>query len=65
MKEFKGRVPSDQALLQAKKDGFSDHYLAEILGVKQDDIRHAREALGCTENWEGVHVSGTQDSAYY
>ena len=65
VKEFKGRVPSDEALLQAKKDGFSDHYLAEILGVKQDDIRHAREALGCTENWEGVHVSGTQDSAYY
>ena len=51
VKEFKGRLPSDQALLQAKKDGFSDHYLAEILGVKQDDIRHAREALGCTENW--------------
>ena len=38
VKEFKGRVPSDQALLQAKKDGFSDHYLAEILDVKQDDI---------------------------
>ena len=44
VKEFKGRVPSDQALLQAKKDGFSDHYLAEILDVKQDDIRSAREA---------------------
>ena len=54
-----------EALIQAKKDGFSDHYLAEILDVKQDDIRNAREALGCTENWEGVHVSGTQDSAYY
>ncbi len=65
VREFKGRIPSDEALLQAKKDGFSDHYLAQILDVKQDDIRNAREALGCTENWEGVHVSGTQDSAYY
>ncbi len=65
VKEFKGRVPSDEALIQAKKDGFSDHYLAQILGIAQDEIRHAREALGCTERWEGVHVSGTQDSAYY
>ncbi|MEE1039662.1 MAG: carbamoyl-phosphate synthase large subunit, partial [Lachnospiraceae bacterium] len=65
VKEFKGRVPSDEALVQAKKDGFSDHYLAQILGIAQDEIRHAREALGCTERWEGVHVSGTQDSAYY
>ena len=63
VKEFKGRVPSDEALVQAKKDGFSDHYLAQILGIAQDEIRHAREALGCTERWEGVHVSGTQDSA--
>ena len=65
VKEFKGRVPSDAALIRAKKDGFSDHYLAQILEVSQDEIRNAREALGCTENWEGVHVSGTQDSAYY
>ncbi|MBR1855490.1 MAG: carbamoyl-phosphate synthase large subunit [Oribacterium sp.] len=61
----KGNVPSDEALTQAKKDGFSDKYLAKILGVSEDDIRNRREAIGVTENWDSVHVSGTEDSSYY
>ncbi len=62
---MKGSVPDEKSLRQAKKDGFSDKYLSQILGVKEDDIRNARKAIGVTEAWEGVHVSGTQDSAYY
>ncbi|MBQ9614312.1 MAG: carbamoyl-phosphate synthase large subunit [Lachnospiraceae bacterium] len=58
-------LPSDESLISAKKNGFSDMYLKQILGVSQDSIRHRREALGITESWDGVHVSGTQDSAYY
>ena len=65
VREFAGKVPSDEALTQAKKDGFSDKYLSEILGVSEDDIRNAREAIGVVEAWQGVHVSGTKDSAYY
>ncbi|MBQ1544424.1 MAG: carbamoyl-phosphate synthase large subunit [Clostridia bacterium] len=61
----KGSVPESAALTQAKKDGFSDKYLGQICGVPEEDIRNAREALGVTEEWEGVHVSGTPDSAYY
>ena len=61
----KGQVPTPEALTQAKKDGFSDKYLSEILGVSEDDIRHAREKAGVVEAWHGVHVSGTQDSAYF
>ncbi|MBO6307699.1 MAG: carbamoyl-phosphate synthase large subunit [Oribacterium sp.] len=61
----KGNVPSDEALTQAKKDGFSDKYLAKILEVSEDDIRNRREAIGVTENWDSVHVSGTEDSSYY
>ena len=63
--QYKGSVPADEALIQAKKDGFSDQYLAQILGVKEDAIRARREELGCTEHWDAVHVSGTEDSAYY
>ena len=55
----------DSLLVQAKKDGFSDRYLSEITGISEETIRNQREALGVTEKWEGVHVSGTQDSAYY
>ena len=61
----KGQLPSDEALITAKKDGFSDKYLSQILEVPEEDIRNKRISLGVEEAWEGVHVSGTQDSAYY
>ena len=63
--KHKGSVPSDNVLIQAKKDGFSDKYLAKLLEVKEEDIRNRRIALGVEEAWEGIHVSGTKDSAYY
>ena len=60
-----GQLPEDAALIQAKKDGFSDKYLSQILGVEEEEIREKRIELGVEEAWEGVHVSGTKDSAYY
>ncbi|MBP5410955.1 MAG: carbamoyl-phosphate synthase large subunit, partial [Lachnospiraceae bacterium] len=62
---MKGAVPADGVLIKAKKDGFSDRYLAKLLEVSEDDIRNRRLQIGLEEAWEGVHVSGTQDSAYY
>ena len=61
----KGRLPADEALIQAKKDGFSDRYLSQILNVTEDAVRNRRIELGVEEVWESVHVSGTPDSAYY
>ena len=61
----KGSLPSDDALISAKKNGFSDKYLSQILDISEADIRNRRIALGVEEAWEGVHVSGTPDSAYY
>lgn len=61
----KGSLPSDEALISAKKNGFSDKYLSQILDVSEEDIRSKRISLGVTEAWEGVHVSGTENSAYY
>ena len=61
----KGSLPEDKALISAKKNGFSDKYLSQILEVSEDDIRNKRIELGVEEAWEGVHVSGTKDSAYY
>ena len=58
-------VITDELLISAKMDGFSDKYLSQILSVPEDVIRDRREALGVTETWDAVHVSGTQDSAYY
>ncbi len=62
---YKGKLPSDADLTKAKEDGFSDKYLSNILGIKEEEIRKHREEIGLVEAWEGVHVSGTQDSAYY
>ena len=61
----KGNVPAADMLKQAKLDGFSDKYLSQILEVPENEIREARLAAGITEAWEGVHVSGTENSAYY
>ena len=61
----KGSLPADELLIQAKKDGFSDKYLSQILEIPESDIREKRISLGVEEAWEGVHVSGTENSAYY
>ena len=61
----KGNMPSDEMLTAAKKDGFSDKYLSQLLEIPEEDIRNKRISIGVEEAWEGVHVSGTPDSAYY
>ncbi len=65
LRKYKGSVPPAEVLGQAKKDGFADRYLAGLLDVSEDEIRDARIKAGIIEEWEGVHVSGTEDSAYY
>jgi carbamoyl-phosphate synthase large subunit len=65
LSKSKGYLPSDEQLISAKKNGFSDKYLSQILAIPEDMIRNRRIALGIEEAWEGVHVSGTKDSAYY
>lgn len=65
IKAYAGSALPSALLRQAKLDGFSDRYLAQLLGISEDAIRAQRENDGVTEAWEGVHVSATQDSAYY
>jgi carbamoyl-phosphate synthase large subunit len=61
----KGTLPEDTLLIQAKKDGFADKYLAKILEVPEKDIRTKRASLGVVEAWEPVPVSGVENAAYY
>ena len=65
LKQYEGKVPPVDVLRKAKQDGFADKYLAQILNVDEALIRKTRIAEGIVEAWEGVHVSGTKDSAYY
>ena len=62
---YKGTLPPDDLLVQAKKDGFSDKYLSQLLKVPEKDIREKRTALGCVETWHAVPVSGVENQAYY
>ncbi len=63
LKHKGGKLPDD-LLIKAKKDGFSDKYLGQILGVPEKDIRGRRLALGLKQAWDAVPVSGA-DAAYY
>jgi carbamoyl-phosphate synthase large subunit len=63
--EHRGQLPPDALLVRAKKDGFGDRYLAQLLKVPEAAIRDRRTALGVVEGWEPVPVSGVQDAAYY
>ncbi|MGN0592658.1 MAG: carbamoyl-phosphate synthase large subunit [Ruminococcus sp.] len=62
---IQGSVPEENVLRQAKQDGFSDRYLSRLLAVPEEEIRRARYAYGIRQAWEGVHVSGTENAAYY
>ena len=55
----------DEMLKAAKLDGFSDKYLGTLLGCAETDVAARRESLGIVEEWDKVHVSGTQDASYY
>ena len=61
----KGHNIPDDLLIQAKKDGFADKYLAKLLDVEESKIRQQRLKLEMTEAWHPVPVSGVEDAAYY
>ena len=61
----KGGPLPDALLAEAKRDGFADRYLAQLVGVPERSIREHRTRLGVVEGWHGVPVSGVADAAYY
>lgn len=77
--EHRGQLPPDDLLIQAKKDGFADRYLAQILSqeagedglftkgdkVSEEAIRTRRLELGLGQAWDAVPVSGVDNAAYY
>ena len=61
----RGEMISDEMLISAKKNGFADKYLSQLLNIPEEEIRNHRIEIGMEETWEGVHVSGTENNAYY
>ncbi len=63
--KYKGKALPDEVLARAKKDGFSDRYLSQLLGIPEKQIRERRISLGVVQGWEPVRVSGVENAAYY
>jgi len=63
--KYKGKQLPDKLLMQAKKDGFADRYLSQLLKLPEEKIRRQRTNLGVVECWEPVPVSGVENAAYY
>lgn len=61
----KGKMPPDDLLIRAKKDGFADRYLAKLLAIPEKEIRARRKVIGMGQAWEAVPVSGVENAAYY
>ena len=62
---YKGKNLPVEVLEKAKKDGFSDKYIAKLLEVDESEVRAQRLENGINQAWEAVHVSGTEDKEYY
>ncbi|MFN2352296.1 MAG: carbamoyl-phosphate synthase large subunit [Kiritimatiellia bacterium] len=65
IRSCKGKPLPDALLAEAKRDGFSDRYLAGLLGLPEEEIRRKRSAQGIVKCWEPVPVSGVDNAAYY
>ena len=62
---YRGRDLPDDVLIRAKKDGFADRYLAQLLDTTESGIREQRLAAGLHQAWAPVPVSGVENAAYY
>ena len=55
----------DEKLIKAKKDGFSDKYLAKLFNVREKLVRTRRISLGCVASYDAIPVSGVRDAEYF
>ncbi len=62
---YRGKELPDDLLRQAKRDGFADKYLSQLLRIPERAVRERRISLGVKEGWEAVPVSGVENAAYY
>ncbi|MGE5530085.1 MAG: carbamoyl-phosphate synthase large subunit, partial [Patescibacteria group bacterium] len=62
---YKGRELPGDLMRRAKRDGFADHYLAQLTGTSEEEIRQRRVQAGIVQGWQPVPVSGVENAAYY
>jgi len=62
---YKKQVLPDELLTKAKRDGFADKYLAQLLEVPEAYIRMHRKVVGIQAEWDVVPVSGADAEYFY
>lgn len=65
IRTYRGGLPPDDVLIQAKINGFADRYLSGLLDIPESQLRERRESLSLYPSWESIHVAGTESGAYY
>ncbi|NLO48015.1 MAG: carbamoyl-phosphate synthase large subunit [Clostridiales bacterium] len=63
--KYRGGTVPDDLLIKAKKDGFSDRYLAGLLDISEPELRKMRKGLGLIKGFEAVPVSGVENASYF
>lgn len=63
--KYKNKKLPNDLLIKAKKDGFSDCYIAKLLNTSEANIRKQRTDIGVVEGWEAIPVSGVENASYY
>ncbi|MFH1710260.1 MAG: carbamoyl-phosphate synthase large subunit, partial [bacterium] len=64
LKKLKDKKLPENMLVQAKKDGFSDRYIGQLVNMSEKDVRASRLKAGLPAAFDPVPVSGA-DGAYY
>ncbi|HQI80660.1 MAG TPA: carbamoyl-phosphate synthase large subunit, partial [Deltaproteobacteria bacterium] len=62
---YRGMELPDELLVQAKKDGFADRYLAKLMDLTEEQVRTRRTKLGVVHGYDKVPVSGVEKAEYY
>ncbi len=61
----RGRELPEELLVRAKRDGFADRYLAQLLSLPERQVRERRLGLGVRHGYQALPVSGVEGAAYY
>ena len=62
---YRGKALPNDILIQAKKDGFADKYIAMLMDISEATIRYQRMLLDIKKSWGTIQVSGTEEAYYY
>lgn len=64
LKEFRGKEVPREVLFEAKRLGFSDRQLANLWGLREEEVRAKRKALGIEATFKLVDTCAAEFEAY-